>query len=534
LATFDSVEPVPGVDAQAVAEAVRGVRSAWNDKDYPRAVSESRLLLEREPGNLQGLIYLARAAAYTGDWADVIFAGEALIRQSPREAFTAARKLNHVGQVREAAEIFAALEMREDWFGSEVADMAWAEAVSLLKAGQVAADNGDSDLAKILWVAGARIAPRSQILMARVRQLATQAKTTASEVDRDTDPSAYISAWREVLWLDPSNLLAAIRLAWAYERLDAGDAIDAWLKVLAIERGNAKATERLRRVAMRNDLEDRAVRGLVELDGPEDLEPLIHELAESRDAKAREARESALKAKRREALARANAADRAAEPQGYLAAWKEVLALDSTHVGAARKVVSVAHALGDHAEQVEGLIALLEVTPDETVLRDRLVSAAQRAGKERRALEYLSRHGGLESLPVEKVEGLRKRVINACKRAVSVADFNLALANFRALALASDGRGSIEPLRLSLAKKAISSAREAERQGDLAVAVPLAEQVLEIDPDHPVALSILARDLLRQRRFGDVIELCQPRMKPGEEYEAVRKLVERATAKLPA
>lgn len=528
-----SAEPASPVDVKALAEVVRGIRSAWRDKDYAQTLIQSRTLLEYEPGNTYGLIHLARAAAHTGDWADVVSAGGALVRESPRDAFNAARKLCHAGHTLEAATIFADLDIGGDWFDAEVADLAWREAVALLKAAQAAERTGDVGLAKVLLVAGARIAPRSQTLFTEVRRFAFEAKNAAKDLDRDEDPLAYIDAWRELLWLDPSNILAATKIASAHERLNAGDAVDAWLNALAIEPDHERANERLRRLAIRNDLEDRAIQGLLRRGRRGNDDPLVRELEESRDRKAREAEENASIARRREALARANAVDRDAEPRRYLAAWKDVLALDPTHMAAARKVASVAQSLGEHSEHVEALIALLEITPDEAPLRERLVSAAQRAGMEQRALEYLAHHG-LESLSAERVEGLRKRVFNACKRAVSASDFNLALTNFRTLALVSGAHESIEPLRLSLAKKAASSAREAEKLGDLAVAVPLAEQVLEIVPDHPVALRIVARDLLRQKRFSRVIELCQPRMKPGAEYEAVQKLVERATEKLAA
>jgi tetratricopeptide (TPR) repeat protein len=228
---------------------------------------------------------------------------------------------------------------------------------------------------------------------------------------------------------------------------------------------------------------------------------------------------------------RANAVDREAEPRQYLDAWKEVLAADPEHVSAARKIVSVARALGDYPELVEGQIALLEFTPDDAALRERLLAAAPRAGKEQRALECLARIG-LEQLPADKIEGLRKRVAAACKRALSESSFELALTNFRTLVLAGDDHPSIEPLQIALVKKCVSSAREAEKEGDLAVAVPLAEQILEIVPDQPVALKIVARELLRQRRFSDLVEFCGPRVKPGPEYEAVQHLIERATEKL--
>jgi hypothetical protein len=526
-----SVEPATGADTKPIGAVVRSIRTAWSNKDYTLAVSESRALLEREPANTYGLIYLARAAAYTGDWADVVIAGAALVRESPRDAFNAARKLSHEGRTLEAARIFADLDVGGDWFDAELAEMASKEAVSLLKAGQNAERNGDPGLAKTCWVAGARIAPRSLALLSHVSQLASEAKKAAHDLDRDSDPLAYIDAWREVLWLEPSNVLAATKLAWACERLDPETATDAWLKVLAIAPDFERAEERLRHLAARNDLEDRAIRGLVELGRDESADPLILALVEGRELKARESRESAAKTGRRDALARAGAIDREADPRQYLAAWKAVLALDPTHQGAARKIVSVARELGDYPELVEALIALLEIAPGDAAVQERLAGAAQRAGKEQRALEYLARHG-LAELPAEKLQSLRKRVLNGCKRALADSAFDLALTHFRTLELAGADDPSLEALRSSLVRKAASGAREAEKQGELRVAVSLADQVLEIVPDHPVALRIVARDLLRQRRYADVVALCGPRMSADPEYESVRKLVERASEKL--
>src|SRR5580700_7699753 len=218
-----SVEPVSSVDAKAMAEFVRSAKSAWSARDYESTVSESRKILEWEPDNTLGLVYLARAAAFTADWADVISAGEALVEQSPRDAFNAARRLNQAGRALEAAKIFSALDVDDDWFDQEAIQLAWREAVALLRTGEAAERDGDLGLAKILLVAGAHIAPQSQLLVSRVSQLASDAKRAANNLDRDADPSAFIAAWREVLWLDPSSILAATKLAWIHERLNPQD-----------------------------------------------------------------------------------------------------------------------------------------------------------------------------------------------------------------------------------------------------------------------------------------------------------------------
>ncbi|MET3524069.1 tetratricopeptide repeat protein [Mesorhizobium abyssinicae] len=514
-----------------VGEAVRRIKQAWKDKDYPGTATLSRRLLGWEPGNIFGLLYLARAAAYTGEWKDVAEAGAAIVPHSPRDAFNAGRKLNRAGQTLQAAQIYAKLEIHEDWFDAAVADLAWKEGVSLLKAGQIADKDGNHGLAKVLWVAGLRIAPRNEVLARRVRQLVLQAIKTAKGQDRNKDVVAYADAWREVLWLSPSDVLAAAKLAWAHERLDHKDAIDAWLKVLAIAPTHEKALDRLRYLALRHDLEDRAVRGLVQLDQNEAIEALVKELSESRDAKARESQDSILKVRLREALARARGLDRDAEPRSYLGAWKDVLVLDPMNLGAAKKIVQVARQLGDYSELLEGLITLLEITPDDTVLRGRLIKTAQRAGREQRALEWLADHG-LANVPKDQVQILRKRVFNTCKHALRASDLDAAMGSFRTLQRIDGQNSSITALKPAVLKRAVSSAWEAEKAGNPALAVPLARQVLDIEPDHPIALKIVARDLLRHDRCEELVTLCQPFIKPGPEYVAVQKLLDRASAKL--
>jgi hypothetical protein len=68
----------------------------------------------------------------------------------------------------------------------------------------------------------------------------------------------------------------------------------------------------------------------------------------------------------------------------------------------------------------------------------------------------------------------------------------------------------------------------------LGVAVPLAEKVLRIAPDQPAALAIVARDLLRHRRFDDLVELCGPQMKPWPEYASLQKLLDKAVGNIAA
>ena len=527
------MEPVISVDMKEIGQSVNAIKAAWNEKNYKQVAVECRKLLEHEPENVYGLMYLARAAANTGDWPDVVHAGWALTRRSPRDAFNAARRLNRVGQVREAARIYSDIEIRSDWFDAKVADVAWREGVSLLKSGQAAAKVNDIESAKIIWMAGVRIAPRSQLLRDRVSKFALEARDIARKQDANKDPAAYIKAWREVLWFNPSDVNAAAKIARAFERENEKDAVAAWLKVLTIDPAHESANERLRRLVARHDLEDHAIRAMVELGWDETADPTIRGFAESRDAKAGATLEKTLKLTRREALKRAHAVNREADPRGYLEAWKTVLVLDPSDLGAARRVVGSASALKDHSELVEALIATMDIIPGDKALGQRLAVAALRAGQEERALEYLARHG-MADLAVRQIENLQRRVLRACENAARAHDFDHALSCFRALELADGQNPAVEALRPTLAKRAASNAKEAEKLGNLVAAVPLAEKVLQIVPDQPLALNIVARDLWRHRRFGDLVELCTPRVKPGPEYASVQKLLDQSAAKMAA
>jgi tetratricopeptide (TPR) repeat protein len=303
------------------------------------------------------------------------------------------------------------------------------------------------------------------------------------------------------------------------------DAVDAWVKVLAVDPDYEAAKAKLRDLVKRHGLEDHAIRALIDQGRDEHHDPLVLELANNRDAKARGAREKLV----RDALQRAQAADRDGDTPQALGAWKEVLALDPKHLAGARRIVAIARQLNDHSALVEGLTAALEIKPGNTDLAQRLAAAALRAGQEQPVLEYLSRQG-LADLSLKQMDGLHRRVLNACKTALKAADFDQALSCFRTLELADGKHPALEPLRPVLADKAASNAKGAEKQGNLAVAVPLAEQVLQIVPDQPVALLVVARDLWRHKRFSDIVKLCKPRVKTGPEYASVQKLLERAAA----
>jgi hypothetical protein len=512
------------VHARKIARALRSIEAAWSGEDYAEAARLSRDFVALEPDNIRGLIYLARAAAFVGDWADVARAGAALTRASPKEAFIAAGKLNRAGRSLEAARIFVELRLNEEWFDDEAMGMARKDARLLLKAGLAADERGDVEAQRVIWTSGGRLAPQSQYLTTRARMLSVALKYTVANLDLEKDPETYIGVYREMLWLNPSNILAAVRLARALDRKSEAEAIDAWLKVLAVEPDHKAANIQLRRLGRRQGLDDQVIEGLLALGWEKDSSPLLQELIDQRDAGARAAHDEQL----RQALRHAAQAQRDSDAGDYLKAWKDVMALDPAHLGAAKRVIGAAAQAGDYAALVDALIIHLEIVPGDAVLAERLAASAVRAGQEPRVLEYLARRGSTELLSKGRLEGLRSRVFAACRSAVIASDYGLARAYFSTLALVDEQHPSLEPLASSLANGLASSASEAERREDFTVAVLLAEQALELVPDHPLALTLVARDLWREERFSEIMEFCEPRVRPEPAYDAVRSLLEKA------
>ena len=507
-----------------VSRALQDLDAAWEAEDYAGVVRRSRDLIELEPGNVRGFIYLARAGALVGDWADVARAGGVLTRESPRDAFLAAGKLNRAGRALEAAKIFVDLRLRDGWFDDEARSMARKDARLLQRAGMAASENGDAEAERVIWVAGARLAPQSHFLTTRARQLLVALKHTLAALDLEADPATYIGIYQEMLWFDPSNKLAAARLARALDRSNEKEAIDAWLKVLAVEPDHREANIQVRRLAARRGLEHHLIQGLAGLGWDADHHPMLRELIEQRDARTRAARDEQL----RQALRHAGQAQRDSEPEAYLEAWKDVLALDPTHLGAAKRVIGAAAQAGDYPALVDALLIHLQILPGDALLSERLAAAALRAGQEQRVLDYLARSGPPDLLSKGRLEGLRSRVFAACRSALNASDLSLALTHFRTLALVDDQHASLEPLALALANGLAASASEAERREDFAEVVLLAEQALALVSDHPVALTLMARDFWRQERFGELMAYCQPRVKDGRAYEAVQTMLERA------
>jgi hypothetical protein len=166
-------------------------------------------------------------------------------------------------------------------------------------------------------------------------------------------------------------------------------------------------------------------------------------------------------AKRQENLFLAVSLDRDADPRRYLAAWKQVLAQSSPRSNAAKRaakrIVSVADEVGEPSDVVDGLIALLEIAPEDRGTRERLASAAIGALPAQKALDCLARHG-LADLAAPKIDSLHARVCRACEDAARAGDTGLALSLFRSLERVDDRHARVEALRPSLAAVGPTSA----------------------------------------------------------------------------
>jgi tetratricopeptide (TPR) repeat protein len=508
-------------------EALRRIKAAWDNADAVSVSVDCRELLELEPDSEFALRYLARAAALTEDWSDVFSAGLALASRRPAEAFSAARKLNKAGFTLQAARIFSELRIGPDWFSAKVADTAAKEAMGLLKAGTAASARGDDSLAKACWVAGAHISPTSKVFPERLLLLAKAALEETRQQDLSLNPVAYIAAWREVLSLQPKHVGAATRIAKAYDVTEKReDSVRAWLQVIAIEPENGTAVAKLLRLAKLGHA-DLVIRGLSELGRDEVSDPLVAQLRRARDDQANKLHERATKERYRETLLHARTVDRDAAPRKYLEAWKDVLVADPNNQIAANKIVGVANRLHDYAELADGLIVLMDITGGDHLMAVRLAKTALRAGSEEQALGALARHGAAD-FSVTPIANLRKRVIRTFRISMRQSELGVALACFKALTIADGADPEIEALKPTVVKKVVSEARTAEKSGDFAKAVPLANEALAIDPFNPLALAIVARDLSRHRRYRDVIRLCESCVKSGPEYAALWPLLSRA------
>jgi tetratricopeptide (TPR) repeat protein len=509
------------------SDALRQVKVAWDGRDAAAVVAHCREILEFDPDSEFALRFLARAAPLTEDWSILSDAGIALARRRPSEAFNAARHLSRAGYILQAAQIFSEIDIGPDWFNARAAEAAAKESLSLLKVGMSAAASGDERFARICWIAGARLNPTNRIFQERLLSLANAALQAARREDPARDPVAYIAAWREVLSLRTDDLDAAKRVARACDMSESPEeCVRAWLHVLAIEPDDPAAKIKLRRLALQGQL-DVVIQGLVELGRDELGDPLICELREAQREKANKLHERATKERLREAIGYARSLDREAAPRKYIEAWKDVLVADPKSLVAANKVISAARHLQDQGELASGLITVIDITGGDESLALRLAKAALRAGCEEQAVKTLARHGLMDPA-VPHILSLRKRVLRTCRIALRSGDFATALTSFKALASADAFDTELLALQPTLLKKAAASARTAEKSGDLAAAVPLALEVLEIEPGQPLALGIAVRDLSRQRRYKDVVEYCGPRVGVGPDYSAVQRLLIRA------
>ncbi len=502
---------------------LRDLQTRWEAEDYAGVARRSRELLQSKPGHTDGLIYLARSAALTGDWSDVASAGLALAGKNPKEAFVAAGKLNRAGRSLEAAKILSELDIRDAWFDAEAAELAGKDAPLLMMAGEAAAQRGDGEAAAIIWSAGARIAPRSQVLAGKVRRLTRELKTTLTGLDPAKEPGRYLSLCREMSRLNPANLAAAVRFARASEVSSDTSAIDAWVTVLAIAPDYEPARARLLSLAARYRLESYAIASLLAHGRASEFDKLVHELSAAQDAKAK----AALDKRVRLAVQKASRMKRDVDPKAYIAAWTDVLALSPKDPRAAKRVISGASHLRDYTALVNGWLAQLDITPSEAAA-DRAAAAALHAGEEPRVLDHLARNGLVSLLPRARLEVLYRRVMLAGRTALRGSDFDLAMACYETLALVDKNHQGLEGLRLALANGLAANARKAAEAEDRVTAVLLASEALEIVEDHPVALTMVARDLWREKRFDELVAFCKPRVKAEPRYDAVNEMLEQA------
>ncbi|WP_095090576.1 hypothetical protein [Mesorhizobium sophorae] len=521
--TTNTAKLVSKVKDARIAIALQDIQVAWEAEDYAGVANLCRELLLSDADATQGLVHLARAATLTGDWEDVAEAGEALVHSSPKDAFVAAGKLNRAGRALEAAKIFAQLNVQEDWFDAEVADLARKDADLLIAAGESASTREDSKAAKVIWVAGAQIAPRSQILAGKVRRLTRGLKMALANADPDTNPAGYVDVCRELAWLNPSNLAAAVRFARASEGSSEIDAVDAWLKVLALDPDHEAAKSRLSSLVSKGQFEDYAIAGLLALGRDGASDPIIQKLAAGRDARAKKTFDKEV----RLATQRAAKLKREANPKTFLAAWKEVLRLEPNNIRAAQKVIGGAGHLRDYPALVDGWAAYLEITPD-AAGADRLAAAALRAGEEHRALDCLARNKLAGELPKARLNVLCKRVLQAGKVALQDSEFDFALACYQTLRLVDHHAGA-EGLRFALANSLAASARKAEIDGDRALAIAQAEETLELVPDHAAALTLVARHR-RDKQVDEVPGVLPDQGQSSYGRNALRELMERGAA----
>ena len=514
------------VGLMEVEPCVRDVKAAWSRQEPQKVVDLCQRILAQNGNNETAWLYLARASVLVKDWEAASAAGKALAASHPREAFVVARRLNHNARERQAAEIFAVLDIRPDLFDATLSSFAWQEAASLLAYGEKVFASGDYNAATQIWQAGWRIAPGNLQLRQRMVERILAVRAQAKRTKVVPDPLAYAKAWKAVLDLCPHDVIAAEKVARGYEHIEEKAAILPWIDVLAIDTSHAKARERIRKIADQRNLENHAIDLLVKAGLGKEQADLIATLIEIRDAK----HDAWVRRERRERIRLAREVDRVSNPEGYLLAWKHVLAICPADHGAARKIISVAKPLGKFQELVDHAIIYLGIMPGDPAIARALASAALKAGDEVRALEFLAREG-LADLAVQSIMRLHQRVHQDCRRAIQKEDYDRALDCIGALHRADEEHEYVVALRKIVLHEAASLAKIANKAQDFDRSIGLARKILEIRPDEPVALSIVAGDLIRRNRPEEVIALCQvvpaQTIETSKKFEDLRKVLDR-------
>ena len=514
-------------DMKELGKAINAIKIAWSERDYATVDIQSRMLLHYEPENVYGLLYLARSAHHLKEYEAAAATGRKLVNRSPREAFAVASRLNRAQRHMAAARIFAELNLGADWVDDKISARKKGEALRLERAGAQALARNEPDIAKICWVASLRLEPENSPLQSRVNQMAKGARKLALEQNLNVDRAGYINAWNDVLWFNPRDVLALARLARAYEGNRLEDSIKMLLQILTIDASREKVGARVRKLVERNDLEQHAIRCLVELGHNQATMPLIQEFMEKREAKNLRIFKKEMRNALRQAMAHARAIDGDGDLRAKLDAWKGVLVLDPGNLVATRKVIRIARNLNDDSELLEALIAHLEIVPGEEVIARRLAKAALSCRREERALEYLARCG-MASMDEPYVLRLRERVLDTYHKVMRGGELEQALKCFHALELMNCEDPVLEVIRPALANRAAACAKAEAKEDNLGAAISLAEEVLGLDPSHASALTIVCRNLWRHKRYTDIIETCRMHIKPGPRYKSLHRLLLRA------
>jgi tetratricopeptide (TPR) repeat protein len=176
----------------------------------------------------------------------------------------------------------------------------------------------------------------------------------------------------------------------------------------------------------------------------------------------------------------------------YVAAWKNLLALDATNVNAMKRLAVAAEKAGDHAAALEMWGRVMDCDPSIVAAPARVARAALRCGKEYDALLLLERLKRLGDAG-DYADHLRRKVAAAGKALLRDSDgFG---ASYSIALIMRTGAGDEETNLLARKTLALlkGDAKRALRGRDTAGAATIASRMLEFEPANALALSAVAR-----------------------------------------